>query len=489
MGCDGEKEPPRAEGQPVRVRSVQRYHTGSGVVERPTDFTARPMELFVLEGETFSSIPGAPVSAGEYEFKDVPDGTYYVKHGGNYTLTSARRVDLSSNVLGRQDQTPIAEPSSGVQAWLNVDGLEPWPAADAAGGAGAALWLVSGEVNVHGFLDTSEVLLPGMTSVNDRRVSYTNFSAPWPYRFEQARGDRAWVLQNTQRVAGALPDGSTQRYSTVVRALLLPPFSFDGGEPLPVRGTFQPLPLKEISLDWRLSAFASQATAAHPAASRTFATFNIIPAAHGLEPSGWVGYSGELLWLAMPRDYANDFSARLSYGNPFPSTWGELAWGRVEFAVPYTVPGATGPFGIRATVEVAEPVSALSAGPLQPRVLPPRGLKLDGTDATVARPLSLGSHVISWQPPASGEVSAYRLRLLPYQVENGFPLRHEPVSFRVGGSELSVRLPADVLKPATHYIIELTAISSSRYKVEEEWLLHAVPYGRAQTLSGLLSTP
>lgn len=489
LGCDPEvKDPPPVENDTsVRVRSVERYHTANGVVERPADFTTSPVELFVLEGGTFRSIPGAPGSAGEFEFQDVPDGTYYIKRGSLYTITSARRVDLGNHRLGRADQEPIPSTSSRPQAWLDIDGLEPWPSADEQNLAG--LELVSGEVDVTGSLGTGSVLGLGQTSVEGRSVSFNNLVAALPYRFEQARGDRAWVNQFMPRGAGTLPDGSTQRYSTVVRSLYLPPFSFDGSGYLPVSGTFQSLPMKEFSLDWRLSAFTSQAAAAHPAASISYTNFSIYPAAHGLDAAGWVGYSGELLTLDMPDNHSSDFSGQLVYGNPFPSTWGEVASGGVSFVVEYTVPGATEPLGYSANLSVTDRASALSGQPLQPRILQPRAMKIDGGDASESRPLALGSHVISWQPPASGQVSAYRMRLMQYQVESGWARRKGLVTFAVTPGVTSVQLPADVLKPASYYLIELSAVSIPGYTVEDAGSLYSVPYAVADTLSGLLSTP
>lgn len=85
-------------------------------------------------------------------------------------------------------------------------------------------------------------------------------------------------------------------------------------------------------------------------------------------------------------------------------------------------------------------------------------------------------------------MSAYRLRLLRYQVENGRAARKEIITFAVGADITSVRLPDDVLKPEGHYLIELSAVSP-HYKAEDAGSLFVVPYARGTTLSGLLSTP
>jgi hypothetical protein len=489
LGCGPKKEEkPPVEDTSVRVRSVRYHHTASGVEERPEDFSANPMELFLLENESFNAHPGEQTSPGEYAFADVPDGTYYLKWGSSYVVTSARRVDRSSHQLGRPDAQEISASTSSTQARLDINGLEPW--AEDEERIWGSLQFVSGELDVVGLIRASEIIQPGRTSARGELVTYANITSALPYRFEQARGDRAWVNQLVPRVAGTLADGSSLRYGTLARSLHLTPFSFDGSQPLPVSGTFQELPLKQLSPSWALSSFAPHAADAHPAATLGGARFSLCAAAHGVEDAGWVGWSGELLSFELPMGYATDVSDTLAYGNPFPSTWGEVAWFSVPFLVQYSVPGATRPLTLRARLEVYERVSSLAAGPLHPLILPPRGLKLDGEDAFSARPLALGSHVISWQPPASGQVSAYQLMLRRYAVVGDSDARLvDSVSFTLGGSSTSVRLPPDVLKPASHYVFQLTAISSPGFSAENTSTRILLPTGQADTLSGLLSTP
>ncbi|OJH36823.1 fibronectin type III domain-containing protein [Cystobacter ferrugineus] len=495
LGCDPREEPqpppveqPPAEDKSLRVRSVRYFHTASGVEERPEDFSANPMELFLLQDGNFIAHPGAQTSPGEYVFADVPDGTYYLKRGNSYVVTSARRVDRSYRVLGRADAQELPASTFPIKARLDIDGLEPW--AEEEGGMWGSMQFVSGELDVMGTIDAYDVIPPGSTSVRGELVSYSSISAARPYRFEQTRGDRAWVNQIVPRVAGALEDGSPLRYGSLARSLYLAPFSFDGSQPLPVSGTFQELPLKQLSLNWALSSFALNAADVHPAATLNNALFSLCPAAHGVEDVGWVGFSGELFSFSLPIGYAKDVRDTFTYGNPFPSTWDAVARFEAPFGVEYSVPGADTPLTVFAIMDVYERASSLAAGPLQPLILPPRGLKLDGEDAYQARPLALGSHVISWQPPASGQVSAYSLRLRRYAVDENSRARiMDAVSFILGGQSTSVRLPPDVLKPASHYVFQLTAISTPGYSAEDTSSAYRLPTGQAHTLSGLLSTP
>ncbi|WNG17975.1 fibronectin type III domain-containing protein [Cystobacter fuscus] len=489
LGCDpkSEPQPPPVEDKSFRVRSVQYFHTASGVEERPADFSTDPMKLFVLADGNFIARPGARTSAEEYAFADVPDGTYYLKWGNSYVVTSARRVDRSSHWLGRADAQELPESTFPVRVRLDINGLEPW--AEDVQSLWGNMQLVSGELDVAGSINADEVMQPQSTSVRGAVVSFNIHSNLLPFRFEQARGDRAWVNQLVPRVAGKLADGSSLRYATLARSLHLAPFSFDGSQPLSVSGTFQALPQKPLSLSWALSSFAPHAADVHPAARLDGATFSLVAAAHGVEDAGWVGFSGELLSFVLPADYATDVRDTLVYGNPFPSTWGEVAWFDAPFAVNYPIPGTESLVTVYASMEVYERVSSLAAGPIQPLILPPRGLRLDGEDTFPARPVTLGSHVISWQPPASGQVSAYRLMLRRYVVDGDSARFVDRVSFTLGGQSTSMRLPPDVLKPASHYVVQLAAISAPGYSAENTGALYHLPKGQAETLSGLLSTP
>lgn len=310
-------------------------------------------------------------------------------------------------------------------------------------------------------------------------------------QFIAERGDRAWVNQFATREAGRLADSRRLGYETVVRSLQLPPFSHDAGTPLEVRGTFQPAPMTDVSLDWRLSAFAAYAPAAHPGATSSTSELDVFPAAHGLE-YGWVGFSGELLVLLTPRGTTEDLVLPLSYGNPYPSTWGVLGQAIHGFRYPTTLSnGAAVVLG--GSIQTTDRMSALAAGAIVPRISPPRGLAIDGQDAYVARRLE-SSPVVSWTPPELGTPSLYTLTLVRYDAplpETTQPLPVPVNRFYLPGSARAVRLPAGILQPGKDYVLRLTAFASPGVDLSSAPLVsyNRVPLYDATTVSGVLTTP
>jgi hypothetical protein len=492
-GCQG-KEPAldagTEVGSDVRVLGFDRHYTASGVQDVAWDLAANPPELLVLGGESFSSVPGAPTDAGVYTFPDVPPGTtYYLKHKGTgiaasdtrttYTITDARKVELSNGWLGRADAQRLSQTTLSVEA--NLTGLEPWPQDDSSW-----LMLASEDVELSGYLGVPGTLAPGTTEVHGP-MNYFRRSRGLS-RFEQARGDRAWVTQSVLRRARNAVDGRTLDYNAMVRGLHLPPFSFDGTGPLVVSGTMEARPLKQVSLDWRVSAFTAHAAEIHPSATPYSSYMVVYPSVHGVA-TGVLGYQmGSLLQFETPAGYTQDVQAQLGYGNPFPTTWGEVAYVAQWFGVEYSFPGATFPLRLLGTLDFFDEVSALSAALTVPRLLPARGLTVDGVEVSVARELALGGHVIAWQPPASGSVDVYSLRVMRYEVVNGWPTLIHEDRFELDGDATSVRLPPDILKPSSHYVLELLARSAPHSKVEEQSSL-TPPLAQASLLSGLLSTP
>ncbi|MFP2925475.1 hypothetical protein ACLESO_09685 [Pyxidicoccus sp. 3LG] len=470
----------------VTVKRGLRYHTAAGV-ETVAD-TSAPPELFILDGTSLRRIDGAATDEGNHRFTGIPAGTpYYLKSGLDYVVTDARVVDLSLDVLGRPD-AGLASDSGDVAALLDVSGLEPLTS-ERRVSLLPPFELISDEVAFLGYLYPDMDLSPGQSTYAGEGRLYN--SAPGFPRFIAERGDRAWVNQFAPRETGPLPDGGTLGYEAVVRSLQLPPFSHDDGTPLEVRGAFQPAPMTDISLDWRLSAFAAHAPAAHPGATSSTSDFVVFPAAYGLE-YGWVGNSGELLALNLPRGTTEDLALPLSHGNPFPSTWGVVGRATHGFRYPATLSnGAAVTLG--ASIESRDRMPALVAGAIVPRISPPRGLAIDGQDAYVARELE-GSPVVSWTPPELGAPSLYTLRLVRF--DDPLPGSTQPRSvivarFHLPGAARAVQLPAGILQPGKDHLLGLVANTSPGVDLSSAPLVtgNRIPLYSASTVSAVLTTP
>jgi hypothetical protein len=436
-------------GDPVHVRRFARYLTASGFEERPVDLSQSPVELFLLQGDTFVSVAGTPAGPGEYVFPDVPRVTYYLKLGNDYLVTDSRDVDLSDNRMGRPE---VVRLQNGLSMDMQVTGLEPWfqgPFPRSRPNPASELQFMSEQVGVFGSL--SAVAETGATAVSDSHVGLTSSTGPVP-RFEKEKGDAAWVIQLNPRSLGALPDGGTQNYLTAVGALQLPPFSSSESQPVRVEGALQPLAMTPLELDWKVSAFAAAASEVHPAATFRRSTFYMDPAPHGVT-AGVVGFTSSLLRLERPMWEAADAVGTLVYGNPFPATWDLRAMAVSTFIVSLPVPDST-PFTVITNIDVYAPASTLSGTPILPRIRPPRGLTLDGATAYDPRTVSADSHVLAWQEPSTGApADAYVVRV----VRLGAP-DDERITVYLSGRTPSVRLPPGILQPGQRYYFDVRAV-------------------------------
>ena len=468
----------------VRIRRFRRYLTASGYEARPEDFTQNPVRLFVLDGGTLVSVPGMAGAPGEYVFPDVPRAPYYVETADAFVVTDARDLDLSINLLGRADaRLAETDPEVGDLARVDVDGLEPWQ------GTRSELQVVSGELDFVGRPFTSDIDA-GAVSIQEV-APMGNDTGPTP-RFEQARGDRAWVLQMAERELGTQSDGGVMRYTTTVRAVHLPPFSYDGTVPMPLQGTLQELRMNEFALDWRVPDFSALASEVHPEATYRSSSFFLQPAAHG-PPEGWVGWSGELVSMSRPRGDASTVQGTLAYGNPYPSNWGLVATATATFVMSARLPEDETLYSLTVgSTSMTDHASSLTAGPIVPRVRPPRALTLDGTPAYGPRTLSSAEHVVSWEPPASGVPEAYGLSLRELESFGGPQLFAISSAFiYVDGRSTSAVLPARLLEPGKHYILLVSAIHAPGYDVSVRplMLIDRVTQARASTATGVLSVP
>lgn len=462
----------------VRVRRVLRYVTPGGVEEVPGDFALNPVELFVVEGETLVPVPGRPGAPGEYVFPNVPRAPCYVKVGRDYVLTEARDVDLGFDSSFRAG---IEYPDGGSTLHVNLWGLEPSFEPREPSAPYPELHFVSEEV---GYGHWPLVILYG--AGRSEAVEYLP-EQELP-RFEQARGDRAWVTQLSPRVLGRRPDGSTQHYLTATRALHLPPFSHDGTAPLRIEGGLQELAMSELWLDWRTTEFASAAAQVHPAATPGTNSFRLYRMPAAPDPA-WNSFF-QLLRLSAPRGSLYDVFGTLQYGNPMASQESVAGLAVTSFNLTLE-PSETPPLVVTATVSHSARASQLAAGPIRPDVLPPRDLTVDGLEAYSARTLTAGSHMVSWQPPSQGTPDAYVLRLMfPFR-DGEFLVPITEARFFVDGGTTSVRLPPGLMQPGQRYYLVLEAVRSEGYAVSDRplALFNRLPISRAQTLSGLLSVP
>ncbi|MFY2562661.1 hypothetical protein ACN469_34025 [Corallococcus terminator] len=471
----------------VLVKQTTRFHTSVGVAEREEDLSANPPELLVFNGSTFTLFLGSPANGG-WRFTGVPQGPFYLRTGSTYFVTSSRYVDLGRNRLGRPDAEYVDIIDMPLQ--LNLLNLAPWQPWLSSYQPGTDLQLTSGQVDLFATPFLHETPPDGATSVVTAEASLGSSLGNFPV-FEADRGDRLYINQLGSFSAGTLPNGQPLGYSAVERSVQAGALDFrpDGVTPMPVTGLLQPARMREFPLEWRLPEFARFASEAHPNALPGLPRLDVVPGAHGLS-DGWIGYTGELLTLSLPRGSSYDFTSRLKFGNPYPSNWGLVGVVSYSFRNQERLPDGSGRLGsLTASYTAWDEFDRLIAGPVTPQVSPPRSFTIDGVPASVPRKVGTASPVFAWAPPTLGTPTAYRVTISRLDLDFGFSMTWR--SLYLPGSATQVRLPPDILEPGTTYHATVNAIDSPQLDIQTYPFrtLERLPYRSAGTVSSYFTTP
>ncbi|RKH40275.1 hypothetical protein D7X12_21195, partial [Corallococcus sicarius] len=199
------------------------------------------------------------------------------------------------------------------------------------------------------------------------------------------------------------------------------------------------------------------------------------------------GYAGEVFTLGLPEGSASDFTRPLTYGNPYPSSWGSVGYAQYPFRVWLPIPAGSGSsFGALGLMFTQERLEDLVAGPVQPRVSPPRSLTLDGVDATTSLQVGSLTPVVAWQAPTLGTPSAYRVTVY---AQGAYSPRNRGYVY-VPGALTQVRLPPGLLSPGLMHYLRVTAIDAPSFDLSRRGSTqYLLPIGHADALSGVFTTP
>ncbi|MCE9673032.1 hypothetical protein LY474_35025 [Myxococcus stipitatus] len=471
----------------VLVTNTTRFYTAVGTAERVEDQSANPPEIYVPQGSTFSLLLGSAAPGG-WRFTGVPSGPYYLRVGTTYYVTDERHVEVGTNRLGRPDTVFTEHFSTPLQ--LNLVNMAPWTNWSSATLPGSSLQLASAQVDLYGAVNLFDYIPDGETRLLTTAADFFATTDRMPV-FEANKGDRLYISQNSQYTAGTAPDGTQLGYTTVDRSVEVGAFDFvtDGVTPLPLSGVMQPVRRTEFPLEWRLPAYTRLMTDAHPLATPSLPVFYVFPAAHGTS-DGWIGYSGELLTMLMPRGASFDYTHRLQFGNPFPSSWGVVGQGSYSMRALETVPDGSGRrVYVQGSIAKIDEFNNLIASPVEPTVSPPRALAIDGVPASTQRQVGSANPVISWLPPAMGTVNAYRVAF--YRLDPGATTPVFASAIYLSGSATQVRLPPGMLSPASIYYVRVSAYDAPHYDVERDPVhtRERLPTNSADAFSSLFTTP
>jgi hypothetical protein len=415
---------------------INRYFVESGPpVEQPTDLSGTPVRALVWDGGMWTTYLGTGSADGSFTVPGVPSGYFVLGVGPSYVRTEARTLDFGTEILGRPDAAPADFPKDSFVA--SLQNLAPAVKDD--------LEVLD---NING---------DGWTSMGPPSAGATSVTASGLWLgglVDASKGDVVHVYQS--RTTGPYEQ------SVIVRHAAIGGVEQQHGTSM-VSGTLQDVTLDEtLTLDLRGSEFAAQA----PAISPNYGLPDIslllltgpgasqVPAILNPSYSRSLGAAPELLGLALFTSTDVTLSS-VAYGNPFPADWGTMITA-YEWAQPAEPKGSQHSWA-PGYVFVTMPLAEATAGPVRPEVSPVQNLRIAGQDAFGA-PMGTGlSPTITWDPPALGSPSAYRVAVYsvaPCAHWTGWGCNPDAT---VVTTETSVVMPPGVLTAGGEYQVVVTA--------------------------------
>jgi hypothetical protein len=365
-------------------------------------------------------------------------------------------IDVSALVAGR----PLVF-APGPETALSVggDSLVPWQALDS---------LTVTCPNLGARRDVRPAVdVTGLTAI----AAFTTEIAPVPV--QASLGDDLWVLQRR------FTDASNVQSLHYIAALHRADVDQAPGMTADATGTFAPLAESVLTMDLRLSQFATVAgvTAAdvHGRVALEYQPLGL-PRGFGTELD-----SRDLATFDLAK-VLQDGALALSYGNPFPSSWPtyvELSTSSTQ--VDLALPG-TPPFKLSGGLSVEMPLADAQRAPIVPMVGPVRDLRIDGMPVAQATQVS-ETATLDWQPPTVGTVAGYTVEVYSLTASSGpTPFTLFDQVARLYTAQPTVQLVPGLLSTGKTYFYQVTALAGGIDVLAAPHLVTG-PLGASRTLS------
>ena len=266
---------------------------------------ATPTEVLLPTPGGYWRLSGTETQPGLVSVHGVPAGAHYlVRSGRDYVYTNARSVNRGWARAERPGA--LAADGGTTTAQLTLSGLSPW---NASGGYDT-LQLVALEAGGSAQVQPNPMPATGSTSLYAAPADFYTLSGASLPRLDPRSDTLVLVQQVAQDV------GTPTEHLAVRRAAQFAAPAFDGSGPLQLDASLRELPERSVFMDVRATAFCAPRAQVHPDATLNSMQLTVLPAAYGVGPFGWVGYSGELLLLNATADA--DLARSFGYANPFP---------------------------------------------------------------------------------------------------------------------------------------------------------------------------
>ena len=451
---------------------VMHYRLDIGDFTQPVtaDPLAPELKAFTLQDGGTRALTVQSSPDGTFRVTDAPAGRYYLQLGTFYIVSDSRTMNLDRHDLGRRDRAT----ASSVPVTISASNLEPQPYEDYPS------WeAVSSNLGASASLYANAPVPAGATSVDKLSVSYQSMISVDEQLVDASRGDRLYVNHSITRDAGTFSYTTIDRFFTPGPVTMSPTVSTD------LSGTFQLAPQYTAGFEWWRSRFEAYQVQVHPQSRPSTQYLSIMPTPWSSE--SWYGYSGELMFAQFSG--ITDLVANVTYGNPYPFSWGAVATVSHNFQVASTLLPGTTYGGISGSLSDTRKLSVATAGPIAPRITPPWDLAVNGLKAQQELTLNSLTPRITWKAPLVGTPSAYRVRISRLYVSGT-----RTVASTVGSihtTDTSVDVPPGVLQSGQKYAITVSAYLTpgASLAVRPYVMESLVDSAIASTVSSILSTP
>ncbi len=446
------------------------FHHNRGTWSLPVDFTdagvGLTLQVWEPDASVLTAVPGT-YSPGRVEFTNIPRGQRFLRSGTEWNADFASTFDWSSDSVGRPDREYT---DGGTTLELTMSGFDPFSTSQT--------WELAAPGS---FTSTYYLGLPladGDTSAV-ASLDYINDIAEWVYPLSipaplinTERGDSVFLTQGTVGQSEWFRAGVTLTKAATISSLVV-----KDHQTTKAVANFVTAPLHSLTLDVRSSQFAqygADSVGAPELETREGLGVWVVPFGPTDQNDGSDLLSGSKYFEGSSVDKVH----RLTYGNPFPSSWVELVSYSYCFNAKPVAISDQQPQLLRFEQWRArnnctyqfDLAQHASAQPIEPMLSPPRALKLDGIDAYAAagRVVLTPTPTLSWSAPAKGTPSRYLVSITKLTVRGpGYnSLGREFVASLVT-AETSLRVPPGILTPGDIFTFKVTAQLGSNWHQHE----------------------
>ncbi len=464
-------------GRVVEVTRARTLVSNGGNEPQPFELDDTSFSALVNDDGGVRVVYPVVTGPGTARFEGLPEGPYALGIAGYNLITNEPKVDLGQVSLGRASSSLT---DGGTVVQLDVTGLTPWqPLSDVlqvtSGNAGYVA------VNAQSYIGDQP----------DAGVTDARFELDWLRACNTLRSglapladaDAGDVVTVTQLRSERVADAGMLELRTLVRAASLTTLSVVDHALTPAAVALAPAAtLEHVDLDYRQSAFDALKSQVHPLA--TAASSSVIVTAVPHTASFGAYTAAPDLAVLRPQQTSADVRLQFDTGNPFPAAWPRYVTARYLVQVDYAFPDG-GSRTLLTGLSSQTLMADVQGRPLEPRVSPPKAVKVDGADGLVRAQISRRP-VISWEPPDKGAPTSYGVTVFRFSRIGSGPVITLSEEAFYETTELRLEVPFGEVDPGGEYAFGVTAFDAPGTDVKKAPFMGKFPIGIATALTAMM---